>query len=220
MPVSRFARLSSLFVLTALAGTALTYGFFAFVNPYLPWEPDASLNPDANHTHADFAVWFGAERLDFSKPEYMSGLSADETTHDEPGEVHDMHLHLHDGNGDVIHRHKPGLTLGEFFASLGMTFTTDCFTYEGREACNGRMFINGREVPMNPGYVFQDLDHVLLSYDSDDEAVESQLSALSDEACLYSKACPWRGDPPTENCIADPEIPCVVNPNADADWSL
>ena len=37
------------------------------------------------------------------------------------------YLHLHDGNGHVIHRHKPDLTLGDFFHSLGMTMTSSCF---------------------------------------------------------------------------------------------
>ncbi len=194
-------------------------------------------NPDPNHTHADFAVWIDGQKLDFSADTYMSNPVDDPidgpmtykfiptaVAHDGVDDGHPdevtlpgrKYLHLHDGNGSVIHRHKPGLTLGDFFASIGFTMTTDCFTLDTKEQyCNTgkkhwRMFVNAKEVPMNPGYDFADNDKILLTYSAADSVPQEQLDQLTDDACRYSKTCPWRGDPPTENCIADPTVPCVV----------
>lgn len=205
-------------------------------------------NPDPNHTHADFAVWVNGTQLDFSDTRYMSEPPASSqptafhllvpsaAAHDgeHEGEAVEGHayLHLHDGNGDVIHFHKPGLTLGEFFASLGLQMTGRCLTLDdflyaqldqgwvkdfsiAKEICsNGKfrwtMIVNGERVPMNHNYVPRDMDKILLSYGASDTAPDEQYESLTDEACLYSQTCPWRGEPPSENCIADPEIPCVL----------
>lgn len=190
-------------------------------------------NPDPNHTHADFAVWIEGEQIDFSGNEYMSGLSTDESTHDEADERHHEYLHLHDNNGHVIHSHKPGQTLGEFFESLGFVFSKDglnlCAEVPGKEGrrrvCedeamhrNWIMIVNGVQKPFfDTAYAFSDMDKILIvlpKTDDGDEHPEAwgYWEKMTDDACLYSKTCPWRGDPPTENCIADPAVPCVVPP--------
>lgn len=189
-------------------------------------------NPDPNHTHADFAVWVNGQKLDFAKQIYMS---------EEYHEGEDLvplanelrkYLHLHDGIGHVLHRHKPGLTIGEFFASLGLPMTGICLTLDDvqyttldkgwkesfgitKELCaNGKfrwtMALNDLVVPMNPGYVPNDLDKIMLSYGASDTAWQEEWKEMSDDSCLYSKTCPGRGKPPTENCIADPSVPCVI----------
>ena len=164
-------------------------------------DPHTVPNPDPNHTHADFAVWVDEVNMDFSDDEYMSGVSYDEASHDEEDEYHHQYLHLHDNVGHVLHRHKPGLSLKEFFDSLGFRFDP------GKTF---RMFINEEEVPFDLGYIFKDLDVLLLTTSTDPDLVFDQLEQLTDDACLYSRRCPWRGDPPAENCVADPSVPCVV----------
>lgn len=167
-------------------------------------------NPDPNHTHADFAVFLGGEKIDFSLAKYMSGLSTDDTTHDEEHEHLDPYLHLHDNNGDVIHRHKPELTLSDFFGSLpGISYNGTTFSKDGVQAVV-RLFVNGKEHPEGAAYVFTDIDTVLITDTTDEADLTHQFSLMTDEACLYSRTCPWRGDPPTENCVADPEVPCVL----------
>ncbi len=206
-------------------------------------------NPDPNHTHADFAVWVNGTALDFSVPEYMSSVPkatqrtlplvprahAHEDAEEGPALPGREYLHLHDGNGHVIHRHKPGLTLGDFFASIGLTMTTECFRLDQHQLeamnqswmesynlnanlCNSgkfhwTMIVNATEVPMNPDYEFQDLDKILLTYSAgDDHSAEWEL--MTDDACMSSLRCPWKGTPPKENCISDPTIPCVVPESA------
>ncbi|TSC79366.1 MAG: protein-disulfide isomerase [Candidatus Peregrinibacteria bacterium Gr01-1014_25] len=181
----------------------------------------AAVNPDPNHTHADFAVWIDGQQIDFDRPEYMSDHIDDpdgaepEGPHDDAGHKH-PYLHLHDSNGAVVHRHKPGLTLGEFFDSIGMEMTATCFAVDPRmPVCTTddkrwRMFVNGEEWPIDPTYAFSDLDAILLTYGSDDDAIAKQLDALTHDACLYSRTCPERGEPPAEGCVADPAVPCVA----------
>jgi hypothetical protein len=177
-------------------------------------------NPDPNHTHADFAVWVGGTKLDFSGEQYMSEEGAD----------HDEYFHLHDGNGRVIHRHKPGLPLSEFFESLGLHIADGCLTLDATQYAkldpsfrrdfniqprlcpNGKfhwtMYVNGKKRPVDFGYVFEDGDQILFAYDAGDDHTQL-LKRLTNDACLYSQTCPLRGKPPTEHCIADPAVPCV-----------
>lgn len=178
--------------------TALFFGFITISSAR------TSANPDPNHTHADFAVFIDGNRIDFSQEKYMS-------TDTDP--KHPF-THVHDGNGNVMHRHKPGVTIGEFFASLNIKLTPDCFTLDtGEQYCtenskSWKMFVNGQEVPLSPAFEFQDLDQILLTYGSGD--TQKQLRQLSNDACLYSQTCPERGTPPKENCISDPTVPCIA----------
>jgi len=196
-------------------------------------------NPDPNHAHADFAVYINNKKLDFSDPKYMESPPRDEApadstkeektsllfssalAHEEEEDSADTpaarkYIHLHDGNGHVIHRHKPELTIGDFFASIGFPMTSECFTLDTDEKyCNEsgkrwQMFVNGTEHTYDPDYIFADLDHILLTYAATAAQLQAELAAMTDDACLYSKTCPERGTPPTENCIADAEIPCVL----------
>ena len=187
-------------------------------------------NPDPeNHIHADFAVWIGDEKLDFTDPKYMSGVSYDEESHDEKEEYHHEHLHLHDGVGWVIHAHKTGYTIADSLGSIGLLMGAQCMRLEsGVDICPNelsetwRMFVRHQPLKENaweerawdPDYAFRDMDQILLTFQKDDSAaaakIEDQKAAMTDDACLYSRTCPWRGEPPVENCISDPEVPCVL----------
>lgn len=189
-------------------------------------------NPDPNHTHADFAVWIEGQKLDFSAPKYMTEENMTDAQkaeqQKENPDVPDVfkareYLHEHDGNGHVMHRHKPGLSIGDFFYSLGFSDKKSqgswCWSplHLGKPStCSGtalHLYVNGAEVQTkdkNPmSYVFADGDHILLTDATDPKEVQHELSQMTDDACLYSRTCPWRGPAPTENCIADPTVPCV-----------
>ncbi|TSC58292.1 MAG: Protein-disulfide isomerase [Candidatus Peregrinibacteria bacterium Greene0416_19] len=182
-------------------------------------------NPDPNHTHADFGMWVDGREIDFSAETYMSGSSAEEQD-DGHGHTHrHPSLHLHDGNGHVIHRHKPGLPFKEFSDSIGLQFrgnTCYSLSHPGKGTLSGsggfvcpitplRLFVNDMEQPFDLRYVFKDLDRIFITNAPDRASVDIQMQHLTDDACLYSRTCPERGDPPSENCIADPAVPCVEN---------
>jgi hypothetical protein len=218
--MKKFSAIIGILIVAALAGYGGYYSYLRFT----PHE-----NPDPNHTHADFAVWVNGMHLNFTGAQYMSGLSADAGTH--PTDGFRKFLHLHDGNGHVMHRHKPGLTLGEFFASLGLPMEAQCMTLDATQfaaldagwkadfaiqnklCTNGKfhwmMYVNGTAAAFDAAYAPADGDKILLTYDAADTH-EEQLRQLTDDACRYSQTCPWKGAPPTENCIADPEVPCTM----------
>ena len=170
-------------------------------------------NPDPNHSHADFAVFVEGRKIDFGKPQYMEDDAKAGT-----GTTMRNYVHLHDNNGSVIHRHKPGLTIGDFFGSIGMPIQGDCMTIDtGRSVCpdNGkkwRLFVNESEIPFSGTYIFQDAERILLSYGLADGDRAAELAQVTDDACRYSRTCPERGEPPPEDCIADPDIPCKALP--------
>ena len=173
-----------------------------------------AVNPDQNHTHTDFAVWIEGERVDFSDKKYMSGSWTDE----EHEGAHHQYLHLHDDVDTVIHRHKPGLSVGDFINSLpAVRYRQNEFLFIDCLGClhsagtwQTRLFVNGVEKPEGSAYVFEDLDQIVITSTTDPELLQKELSAVTDDACLYSRTCPERGEPPAENCIADPTVPCVV----------
>jgi hypothetical protein len=240
------------FLLPAGGLIAVAIGVAVAFNMYGPQQ-----NPDPNHTHADFAVWVNGQRMDFSDQKYMS------EAYEEGKEVRvdplRKYLHLHDGNGHVVHRHKPVLTFGEFLESIGFSLSEGngvdvaCVTLpDGRTLCDANplqgwlVLVNnaplgcsrawGEVVCGGPGetllnrqsdivdlwnYVFEDGDQILLSYGPyfeegeeggtpDTREMRREWELMTDDACRYSQTCPWRGAPPTENCIADPAVPCVA----------
>lgn len=165
-------------------------------------------NPDPNHTHADLAMWMDGRQIDFSDEKYMLNEGSNDLDKE-------TNPHLHGGNGLVVHRHKPGQSIGDFPQAIAVTSTARCVTlHDAAPVCNQggkrwRMFVNGGERPFDPSYVFADLDRILLTYGATDEDAERQLAAMSDDACLFSRTCPERGKPPPENCVADPAVPCT-----------
>jgi hypothetical protein len=214
---------------TLLPALVIIIGLGCIAYALRPSEP--AKNPDPNHTHADFAVWVDGQEIDFSGDEYMEEKltpEQEELLRTQTGVVSadagvstlKQYLHLHDNNGRVMHRHKPGLTLGQFFRSIGVTTSKD-----GLNAClhiphraivcedealhkNWSMYVNGEQRVMDFEYVFQDLDHILITNASEEAEVKKELGLMTDDSCLYSRTCPERGEPPTENCIADPTVPC------------
>ncbi len=203
-----FKRLLPAIVLVAL-GAAIV---LAFGGTHVP-----APNPDPNHTHADFLVMLDGQAVDFTDPFFQTGESTVDHTRDESVPAIRKFLHLHDGLGHVIHRHKPGLTLQDFFDSISVGFTAECILYtdpaiERDTACSEhpwRMVVNGQERPFSLDYDFADGDKILVSTATDDATLKAEWDTMTDDACLYSRTCPWRGDPPTENCIADPTVPCM-----------
>ncbi len=115
--------------------------------------------------------------------------------------------HLHDGNGEVIHKHRTLITLGDLFDSIGIQFTKSCFILDTKEQfCNNdtntlKFLVNGVASDQFNTYELRDEDKILISYgDETLEEIQTQIASVSDDACLYSETCPERGKPPTENC--------------------
>jgi protein-disulfide isomerase len=159
-------------------------------------KPDAPVLGAKVHEHADFAVYLNGEKFDFKSAKYQSS----ETNPLDPD------AHLHDGNADVTHKHRKGVTLEYFFKTLGMKFDNQCFTTDdGKQYCNTAdkkltMYVNGKPNDKFGNYEFTDLDRILITY-GDQTGVADQITSVTDLACMYSEKCPERGKAPTENCV-------------------
>ena len=151
------------------------------------------------HNHADFAVYLNGVQYNFSQEKYMSSENVSLS--------HNLHLHALDG--EIIHIHAPGVKLKDFFRSIGMNFTANCFVLDdGQSFCNNAQskllfYVNGRQDYRYGEYESQDLDRILITYGSG-----YAQQSVSDRACIYSLKCPERGAPPDESCISTKK--CVV----------
>lgn len=159
------------------------------------------------HEHADFKVYLNGVAYDFAQEKYMSSEEAPLSPF----------THVHDGDGEVIHKHMSGVTLGTFFESLGMQFSADCFVLDtGEPYCNEtahmlRMFVNGEENEDFEHYEFHDLDRILITYGvAEGEELEAQLDSVTDRACIYSETCPERGAPPDESSCSASTTDCIA----------
>lgn len=161
--------------------------------------PSDSVPPGTDiHNHADFKVYLNGIKFDFSQDRYMSTSE----------HALNEYMHLHDGDGDVIHQHKSGLTLGDFFASLNMSFDAQCFMADGRPYCNDgekalRMYVNGNPNYQFGNYEFRDLDRILITYGPFNQTeIDMEISSITDRACIESGKCLERGVPSNEDCVS------------------
>jgi len=146
------------------------------------------------HDHVDFMVVLNGQVIDFTKEEYQNTSEQNLSNF----------VHLHDGAGDVIHKHASGVTLDYLFDSLNMSLGTDCFVLDdGQEFCdNPRLFVNGIGNFELENYEFNDLDKVLVVTGATEEDIKGLSTSISDNACIYSQTCPERGPAPDESsCI-------------------
>lgn len=148
------------------------------------------------HEHADFKVYLNGTAYDFAQDKYMS--TADHKLSN--------FTHLHDGEGDIVHKHMTTITLGDLFQSLGMRFDENCFmTDELTEYCTDgektlKFYVNGKENDEFGEYEIRDLDEILISYGNEtEEEIQAQLDSVTDKACIQSKKCPERGEPSDES---------------------
>ena len=147
------------------------------------------------HVHADFAVYINENKLDFSQTAYQSSV----------GHEKDEHVHLHDGDGKVVHRHAEGVTFARFLQSVGYTLTKDCLTTDTNEQyCTDAsstlaFYVNGSPADRTT-YVPQEEDKILLIYGPEGADLKSQLASITDESCIHTGTCPERGVAPVESC--------------------
>ncbi len=97
-------------------------------------------------------------------------------------------IHFEGANGDTIHRHSKGITLGYLFDTVYLGLSQDCFVFhDKREFCTNddyelKFYINGEKVPDIRDYEIFDNDRILISYGSETpEEIEEQLAELESQ---------------------------------------
>ena len=149
------------------------------------------------HVHADFAMILDHELVDFTDDRYQSHADA----------VKHPSLHLHNNDGHIIHRHAEGVTLGDFFSSLGFSISDTLIItdaggeYRATDHERVLFFVNGHQKTGIADYVIADEDQLLIYFgDPSDDRITTYLANLTDEACIYSGTCPDRGIAPSSDC--------------------
>ena len=132
----------------------------------------------SEHTHQDFKIYIEGKDWDFSLPKYQ---------------VRARHVHVEGGDGDVIHKHATGVTVGYFLDTVGWKLTNGCLTTDqGNAYCNSedktlKFYLNGQNIDDLTNYEMRDLDKFLISYGSDsEEQIQSQLSSITNKAPIQS----------------------------------
>jgi len=143
------------------------------------------------HEHVNFALFINGTQFNFNQSKYMTteeqevGLRAD--------------VHMHDMNGGVIHLHAPGITLGMFFESLGMSINSSCLTLDnGKSYCDSgentdtlKLYVNGVQSSAFGSLQLHDLDRILVTFGSDpQQSILNQINSVPTDACIYSEKCP------------------------------
>lgn len=153
------------------------------------------------HYHTDFALYINGRQYNFTQEKYMSTEN----------KTLSNFAHLHDLNGNIIHKHASGITLGFFLETLDMKLNDTCFILDdGASYCNEgnkklTLYVNGKRDDQFAGYDFRDGDKILLSYgEESEEEIRAQIQSVTEEACIYSLTCPEKGTPPEEaTCIGE-----------------
>jgi hypothetical protein len=139
----------------------------------------------STHLHADYKVYIDNKPISFVKREYM---------------VAAPHVHIEGMDGDVIHVHATGVTIGEYFRTLGMKFSNSCFILDKpldgvKKFCNEegktlKFYVNGEPNDLYGDYLISDKDKLLISYGPADEDIKHQLAAITDKARIESTPKP------------------------------
>lgn len=152
------------------------------------------------HAHANFAVVVNGKAFDFSSDQFQSTEQKELNTT----------VHLHNKRGTLLHVHKENSTWQEFFQSLGMDLTKDCFIeskttkYCSNDSQKLSLVLNGTKLTEWENMPVRDLDRLLIAYgtDSGQQLQDLYSKIVPDDACIYSETCPERGKPTDEE-------PCV-----------
>ena len=138
--------------------------------------------PEDIHIHADFKVVLNGVPVNFSRKDFN---------------VRNAFVHLHIDNpkdaDKVIHIESKGITLGHFFNTLGMKFTSNCFVNEATEYCDSSikhlfLFVNGERNYEMDNYIPKNEDRILVIYgNSSPKEIEEQIGSVSSFSKNYSQ---------------------------------
>lgn len=167
-------------------GKILTYTIIIFViagvGYTLIWALTSSSNPGglgtpgSTHIHMDWKMYINGKPIDFSVSKYQKPHI-------------NQHVHMEGGNGDVIHVHATGVTMGFFLNSIVLKLDKDCLLMDtGESYCNSgdktlKFYVNGKPNSELDKYILKNLDKILVSYGNDSEdVIKQQLASITDKA--------------------------------------
>lgn len=166
---------SGVFAIVAVIVGYSAYNFVTMQTNAPGAPPGAGMLGD-EHEHASLLVKIFGDKFDFSAPSYQ---------------VKSSWIHFEGRDGNTIHRHSSGVTLGYLFESLGIGLTDKCYNFpDGRQFCTNddysiKFFINHDQVPDIREYVISEDDRILISYGNENSTqIEQQLEELNSQSIL------------------------------------
>ena len=158
-----------------LIGLIVGYASFTFVTTEVgaPGSPPGAGILGDEHEHASVLVRIFGDKFDFAATTYQ---------------IKSSWIHFEESDGNTVHRHSSGVTLGWLFDTLNILIDEDCYIFaDGRQFCTNedyslKYFINGDRVNSIHDYVVQDDDRILISYGGEtEEQVIAQLNELDSQ---------------------------------------
>ena len=157
--IGRKKRTSQLIFIGIIAAVAagIAYGVYSYTQ-----NPLRTVNFGAigsAHEHAVFRLFINGQIVDFSQPQYQ---------------LKNRYIHFEGSDGDTIHKHATGVDIGFLFETLGMKFSSECFTMDNvTQYCNEgsnalKFFVNDGRNDMYNNYVLKDNDQILISYGAEE----------------------------------------------------
>src|SRR3990167_6820805 len=112
----------------------------------------------STRTHQDFKMYVNGQMVDFSQPKYQLRSNL---------------VHFEESNGNVIHTHATGMTVGYMLGTLNIEMTSECLSIDGVWYCNNgnsklKMYVNSQPSSEFGSYLMKDLDKILVSYGNED----------------------------------------------------
>ncbi|MGI0010900.1 MAG: protein-disulfide isomerase [Nitrosopumilaceae archaeon] len=176
--ITREKRRFKLIAVGIIAGVAIVLGITGYIfyentfggNMNVPGAPSGAGRLGDEHEHASMNVIIFGDKFDFSTNAYQ---------------VKNRYIHFENNNGETIHRHASGVTLGFLFESLNIGFDDSCFTFpDKREFCTNdqyslKFYVNHQNVPSLQDYVLEDNDRILISYGNENSTkIDEQLARV------------------------------------------
>jgi len=155
-----------------LIGIIIGYASFTFItmDSNAPGTPPGAGKLGDEHEHASMLVRIFGDKFDFSATTYQ---------------IKSSWIHFEESDGNTVHRHSSGVTLGYLFETLGIGIDENCYIFsDGRQFCTNedyslKYFINGDSVNSINDHVVQDDDRILISYGGETkEQITEQLNEL------------------------------------------
>lgn len=167
-------RKHTLIAIAVISGIVAIIGIsvynFANLSESAPGAPPGAGKLGDEHEHASILVRIFGDKFDFSLPAYQ---------------VKSSWIHFEAQDGNTVHRHSSGVTLGYLFQTIKIGLDDKCFIFpNGKEFCTNedyslKFYINHNPVPSITDLIIHNDDRILISYGNENQTqIDTQLAEL------------------------------------------
>lgn len=173
-------RKHTLIAIAVISGIVAIIGIsvynFANLSESAPGAPPGAGKLGDEHEHAAILTKIFGDKFDFSLPAYQ---------------VKSSWIHFEAQDGNTVHRHSSGVTLGYLFQTIKIGLDDKCFIFpNGKEFCTNedyslKFYINHNPVPSITDLIIHNDDRILISYGNENQTqIDTQLAELDTQPIL------------------------------------